>query len=331
MSDDAPRAEDEANAGLLLLMQGALEAGLARYLAGFMIEHIQRLPIGLHIHLLENAGRRDEAQALRTLAVRKGGNIALRHVALQAPPEEAVSEYEALFAGGIANAQMVNEYLGLLGRLGRVDDLQRWLAPDLLFRKIQLDPDFAGDVKAAALAREDRGLHKSLRAIQQMRRVMDLHSDPDPVLQRLFAALTAETEDYFATWRASAHPLAPIVPETLRLKGWALIARGEGIVARHIHPRGWMTGVYYPNHVPEGGGELRVSGRAEGDDAAKGWFEAEVAPRPGLLVLMPSFYTHWTVPPSAGGLRISIAFDVRGLGADEDARIGDIDANRVPL
>ncbi len=331
MTDAAPRAEDEANAGLMLLMQGALEAGLAHYLAGFSVEHIQRLPIGLHLHLLENAGRRDEANALRVLSVRKGANVAIRHVALGAPPAEAIPEYEALFASGIANARMVDEYLGLLSAVGRTDDLRRWLAPDLLFRTIQLDADFAQKVEAAVLAREEQGLRKSLRAIQDMRRVMDLHRDPDPVLRRLFATLTAEMEDYFAAWRASAHPLAPLVPETLRMSGWGLIARGKGIVARHIHPRGWMTGVYYPNAIPQGGGALCVSGKDEGDGAARGWFETQVEPRPGLLVLMPSFYTHWTEPPAEGGLRLSVAFDVRGLGADEAAAMAGVDAARLPL
>jgi hypothetical protein len=93
---------------------------------------------------------------------------------------------------------------------------------------------------------------------------------------------------------------------------WGLISRGEGYNIRHIHHRGWATGIYYPLGVPPDrpGGELRIGCPARLRETSPGWPDAEIRPEPGLLVLMPSFYTHWTVPLGRPGLRMSVAFDL---------------------
>jgi putative 2-oxoglutarate-Fe(II)-dependent oxygenase superfamily protein len=102
------------------------------------------------------------------------------------------------------------------------------------------------------------------------------------------------------------------VPRTARISAWGLISRGEGFNAPHIHHKGWATGVYYPA-APEGGGPggaLRIGPPPALGARAPGWPDATIRPEPGLLVLIPSFYTHWTVPLGRPGLRTSIAFDL---------------------
>lgn len=332
MNAGVAHAEAEASAGLLLLMRGELAAGLARYRAGFSIEHGHRLPAGLHLQLLENAGRRDEAEALRVLAVRLGGNVAIRHVALNAAAGEAATEYEELFARGVVNGRMVHAYLQLLARLGRAAELRRWLAPELLFRTVTLDHALAAEIEQALLAREQAApFQEAVQSVRKMRMIAKLHHDPNPAVQRLIAVLTKETERYFRDWAVSAHPLAAAVPQRLRLSAWGLVSRGEGSNARHIHPKGLATGIYYPTAVPAGGGALWVGAPSAEGSGADGWFEAEVQPRAGLLVLMPSFYTHWTTRLAGPGLRTSIAFDVRALGADEEDQALSVDAGGVPL
>jgi len=94
------------------------------------------------------------------------------------------------------------------------------------------------------------------------------------------------------------------------IHAWCLISQGPGRLDRHSHKRGWVTCVYYPVGVPDGekGGDL-VVGPPEDGAAAPGWPHARIRPRAGLLVLMPSYYTHWTIPYDAPGLRVSIAVD----------------------
>lgn len=331
-ADPFARADAEARAALTLLMAGDEAAGIARYRACFDLDHVHRLPLGLHIHLLDSAGRDGAATALRQLAVRYGGNVAIRHVALGAPPQEAIAEYEDLIARGIVNARMLFTYLKLLSDAGRAEELRSWLAPDRLFRTRQLDPAFAAEVEARLLAREETApFQEREQSVRNMRMIAGLDHDPDPVVARLMALLTAEVKDYMRDWAGSGHRLAALVPAAIRLRGWGLVSRGEGSNARHVHPKGWATGIYYPTSVPGDGGALCVGAPAEGDGAAQGWFEAEVRPQAGLLVLMPSFYPHWTTPLGGPGLRTCVAFDVRVLDAEDEAHQAGIDAGGEPL
>jgi hypothetical protein len=100
-----------------------------------------------------------------------------------------------------------------------------------------------------------------------------------------------------------------------------MISHGDGYNVPHIHPKGWITGVLYiagPNRAEAGNsspGALRV-GSPPSVVGSAGWPDITVAPAPGTLVLMPSYYTHWTVPLGRPGLRIAIAFDVIDLRDD---------------
>src|SRR5205085_3996370 len=94
-----------------------------------------------------------------------------------------------------------------------------------------------------------------------------------------------------------------------------LISSGYGYNVPHIHHRGWITGVFYivgPNEIGAEGqpaGALRI-GAFNAAANKTGWPDLSIAPRPGTLVLFPSYFTHWTVPLGKPELRISIAFDV---------------------
>jgi hypothetical protein len=95
----------------------------------------------------------------------------------------------------------------------------------------------------------------------------------------------------------------------------------------HIHPKGWITGVLYvaggerADKSDSSSGALRVGAPPEVADCA-GWPDITVAPVPGTLVFMPSYYTHWTVPLGRRGLRIAIAFDVKDMRDDPDREAG---------
>lgn len=52
------------------------------------------------------------------------------------------------------------------------------------------------------------------------------------------------------------------------------------------------------------GGQLRVGGWE--DPAPPGWPDESIAPEPGLLVVLPSWYVHWTEPTGAEGPRLAI-------------------------
>ena len=114
-----------------------------------------------------------------------------------------------------------------------------------------------------------------------------------------------------------AHPFAAQRPARWRLSAWAVVMEGQGYQAPHIHPQAWLSGVYYASVPPD---------MAASDTEQAGWIEFGeplpdyrftakpelrlIRPEEGLMLLFPSYFFHRTLPFSAGGTRISIAFDV---------------------
>jgi tetratricopeptide (TPR) repeat protein len=122
------------------------------------------------------------------------------------------------------------------------------------------------------------------------------------------------------------HPYLAHQPDNWRLAAWTVIMRPQGHQIAHLHPEGWISGVYYVELPPV---------VAENKDQA-GWIEfgrpptdiplknevptVRVQPQEGLMVLFPSYFYHQTIPygsvntlPLANPLperRICIAFDV---------------------
>jgi tetratricopeptide (TPR) repeat protein len=115
----------------------------------------------------------------------------------------------------------------------------------------------------------------------------------------------------------SAHPFIANRPRRWHLTMWAIVIEAEGFQVPHIHPSGWLSGVYYVT-LPE-------AVRTQGEQRA-GWIEfgepyADIAhsvqpelksfqPEEGLLLLFPSYFYHRTLPFTSDRQRISISFDV---------------------
>ena len=100
---------------------------------------------------------------------------------------------------------------------------------------------------------------------------------------------------------------------TDRYSGWAVVLRPGGQQLRHTHPEAQISGVLYLrtpqafSKDPSNEGDLWFSPNPRWQGAERGY---TVHPRPGLLVLFPSFLPHETIPFVAEGDRICIAFNV---------------------
>ena len=110
-------------------------------------------------------------------------------------PQQAVTEYEALFARGAANARMMANYLAALSLVGASAKLAAANDPGLLFRRTTLnigepiEPFLAqvADALLRAHTREFETARKSLREIERVRRT---NTRDDPALAE--SALGAE-------------------------------------------------------------------------------------------------------------------------------------------
>lgn len=157
-------------------------------------------------------------------------------------------------------------------------------------------------------------LAQSLRGGTQTNR--NLPAD-NPVVAAFFAMLEAPIRDYMARLRRddSNHPVDRRVRTGYRISGsWSVKLEPGGFHVNHVHPQGWLSSAYY----------VELPAIAPGDESRAGWLkfgepaiaipgcEAEhfVQPRPGLLVLFPSYLWHGTVPFETGGRRLTAAFDV---------------------
>lgn len=109
------------------------------------------------------------------------------------------------------------------------------------------------------------------------------------------------------------HPWLLSRPTRWRLQSWATVLYHEGRQSPHIHPGGWMSGVFYLDVGDDdrNGGAL-IFGHLPDDvniDAIP--YEYRIQPKNGQLLSFPSYFLHHTTPYRGSGKpRISMAFDV---------------------
>nr|WP_273544271.1 putative 2OG-Fe(II) oxygenase [Luteimonas saliphila] len=109
------------------------------------------------------------------------------------------------------------------------------------------------------------------------------------------------------------HPWLATVPRKWRLQSWITVLEEGGQQTPHIHPAGWLSGVFYVDAGSprvSGAGDL-VFGRAQQDlPLQRRMPERRHRPIGGELVMFPSYFFHNTTPYAGDGPRISLAFDV---------------------
>ena len=139
----------------------------------------------------------------------------------------------------------------------------------------------------------------------------------DPVIRQLRAAIVGAVERYRDQLPPvdDAHPLLRQRRDRrIRFSGsWSVRLRSGGHHSNHVHPLGWISSALYIALPDEVAGENHAGWLALGEPPPE--LEtglppaAYIQPRPGQLVLFPSWMWHGTVPFPAGE-RLTVAFDV---------------------
>lgn len=194
-----------------------------------------------------------------------------------------------------------------------------------LVRVYDLSPGGEGESTEAFNARlteELSGFHDTRRppldqtlrgGTQTIGRLFDRSA---PALDRLKPALAGAVEDYLGLLPSGPHPLSRDAAGGFRFAGsWSCQLGPGGFHSNHVHPKGWISSVYY----------AALPGTLTDDDVHAGWLkfgesphrvsardvpELLVKPEIGRLVLFPSYFWHGTVPFPAGERRVTVAFDV---------------------
>lgn len=161
------------------------------------------------------------------------------------------------------------------------------------------------------------------RATRLGRHTGELLVEPKGPIGALEEMICAAVVDYSSALSLDpSHPFLANPPSSWSLNIWAVVFEGQGYQVPHIHPSGWLSGVYYVT-LPE-------AAEAPANDQA-GWIEfgqpllhhkvtvqpelRTFQPEPGLMLLFPSYFFHRTLPFQADDMRISIAFDVMPMGS----------------
>jgi hypothetical protein len=134
-------------------------------------------------------------------------------------------------------------------------------------------------------------------------------------LAALKEVLASAVSDYLTARRiADPRPYwTPKLPGFAFADGWSICIGQGGGHAEHIHPDGWISGVYYVSSPSElwnarvNGGWLQLA-----SDASSSGREPilSVPPIPGNLVLFPSYLQHSVTEQQVGGERIVVGFDL---------------------
>lgn len=144
-----------------------------------------------------------------------------------------------------------------------------------------------------------------------------LLTDPDPAIRAILQAFEAPIEEYRRSLSAPPdHPLLRANKGNSRFTGaWSVLLKRNGFHVNHVHPDGMLSSAYYVEVPPETEDPALKSGWIKFGEprypVAGLTAERYVQPRPGRLVLFPSYMWHGTNPIYGEEPRLCIAFDTR--------------------
>lgn len=176
---------------------------------------------------------------------------------------------------------------------------------------------YLADLKGALTrlhALHSHPLENSLRGGSQT--AQNLLQSDEPAIRAFFRAIERPIRDYMAALGPGDDPLRARNTGDYAVRGaWSVKLRSGGRHVDHVHPQGWLSSAFYVETPDEA---LDTLGR-------EGWIRfgrprhrvkpAQQAakylrPRPGVLVLFPSYMWHGTVPFTTQETRMTVAFDV---------------------
>jgi len=231
----------------------------------------------------------------------------------------------ALLDQGVAYSSVIAASAVAEAHSGHPDAVRRLVDYDRFFRSDIMPAPDGQDQAAftAALAAEiktDLEYHDKPadRAIRRAWRRSITERSSGPVAKAWLKGIRSEVDRYMAGLpRDSMHPFLASRPASYRIGAWAVVSNGDSFHLPHMHPSAWLSGVYYvicPRVARLPGsrrGWLHVEPPAmHGVSTGQGWTERMIAPEPGTLVLMPSYFFHGTEPMGVDEERICIAFDI---------------------
>ncbi|HEY3947745.1 putative 2OG-Fe(II) oxygenase [Phenylobacterium sp.] len=173
--------------------------------------------------------------------------------------------------------------------------------------------DLANELKAVHVYRQ----HPTNQSMRHGSQSMHMLSGSNaPPIKAFFEALEKPIREHMAWLGQGDDPLRRRNTFDYRMVGaWSVRLKPNGFHRDHFHPDGWLSSAFY----------VETPDTALDTEERQGWIrfgqppfmtdppmpaEHYVRPKPGRLVLFPSYFWHGTVPFTTDEVRMTIAFDV---------------------
>jgi tetratricopeptide (TPR) repeat protein len=175
---------------------------------------------------------------------------------------------------------------------------------------------YLADLRKSLNALHSYRLHPANQSLRNGSQTLHLLTGSgDPVIQAFFRAVDQPIRAHIARLGEGKDPLRRRNTFAYRIAGaWSVRLRPHGYHQDHFHPEGWLSSAFYVE-TPEA---------AIGSPEREGWIrfgkppfvtdpplaaDHYVRPKPGRLVLFPSYLWHGTTPFTTDESRMTIAFD----------------------
>jgi len=177
--------------------------------------------------------------------------------------------------------------------------------------------DFLRDLGAALDRHHVMAEHPSSQSLRHgTQTTYRLSGSKDRAIQAFFRAIEAPIREHLEKLGTGPDPLRRRNTGGYRIVGaWSVRLRPGGFHLDHLHHEGWISSAFYvetPDDALEREGHegwLRL-GQPPFPTVPELPAERFVRPKPGRLVLFPSYMWHGTVPFHTGERRTTIAFDL---------------------
>lgn len=135
-----------------------------------------------------------------------------------------------------------------------------------------------------------------------------------PQMNKLEKFISDELKVYYSKYKSEKVNFISGWPKNFKIVSWSNRLKKEGHNIPHIHPSGWISGVFYlkvPKKINKN--EAGIEFSLHGDDyniINKNIPAISFQPKIGDMVLFPSSLYHRTIPFSSNEERVCIAFDL---------------------
>jgi uncharacterized protein (TIGR02466 family) len=177
-------------------------------------------------------------------------------------------------------------------------------------------PSYLADLAAALNRIHLYDTHPSSQSLRHgSQTTYRLTGSDDPAIKAFFKAIDAPIREHIAKMGAGTDPLRSRKTGNYRIEGaWSVRLKPGGFHKDHFHPEGWLSSAFYvetPDSAldsAEKQGWIRFGQPPFATDPPQP-ADHFVRPKPGRLVLFPSYMWHGTVPFTTDERRMTIAFD----------------------